>query len=327
MGGTAGNAVAPVSLATLPLPRRAGDIVNLLYRISSARHLRIFEPSASPWSGPNFAVVTMARPSISLETAPFLNDSDGSVKKQESTMDLRQGASIKGWSWYATTGYVLWTGFNTVWFGANLLNTNSFGKFPIGGPTLVEPKEAPIEIVKVRWDLPVGKRSDLTSYDRAVADAAWASRGLGESRKLLIVPMSDGWLKVSKEDLDAMGETSVEFEDGSGYLMYMDVFQQLHCLNCLRKKLDPWKASYPSVGSDSTFPEGYHTAHCIDSIRLSLECHADVSMVPQRWADGGSNRGQSYKASTYAGTTARSKNGHTGSSPTVSIRAGFLAIT
>ncbi|KAK2601500.1 hypothetical protein N8I77_010947 [Diaporthe amygdali] len=170
-----------------------------------------------------------------------------------------------------------WTIFNTVWFGANLLHTNSFGKSSIGGPTLVEPKEAPIETVKVRWDLPAGKRSDFTSYDRAVADAAWASRGLGESQ---------GWLKVSKEDLDAMGETSVEFEDGSGYLMYVDVFQQLHCLNYLRKKLDPWKASYPSVGSDSTFPEGYHTAHCIDSIRLSLECHADVSMVPQRWADG-----------------------------------------
>lgn len=71
--------------------------------------------------------------------------------------------------------------------------------------------------------------------------------------------LAEGWLKVSKEDLDAMGETSVEFEDRSGYLMYMDVFQQLHCLNYLRKKLDPWKASYPSVGSDSTFPEGYHT--------------------------------------------------------------------
>ena len=27
-------------------------------------------------------------------------------------------------------------------------------------------------------------------------------------------------------------------------------------------------------------------AHCIDSIRLSLECHADISLVPQRWADG-----------------------------------------
>lgn len=54
-----------------------------------------------------------------------------------------------------------------------------------------EPKEAPIETVKVRWDLPAGKRSDFTSYDRAVADAAWASRGLGESRKLLIVPMPD----------------------------------------------------------------------------------------------------------------------------------------
>jgi hypothetical protein len=27
-------------------------------------------------------------------------------------------------------------------------------------------------------------------------------------------------------------------------------------------------------------------AHCIDSIRLSLQCHADTTLVPQRWADG-----------------------------------------
>lgn len=120
-----------------------------------------------------------------------------------------------------------------------------------------------------------------------------------------------------------MGESSVEFNDGSGYLMYMDVFHQLHCLNYLRKKLDPWKADYLSVPSDGNFPERYHTgqlpyswlcclilsyelqgqilismlilewleltfslAHCIDSIRMSLECHGDLSLVPQRWADG-----------------------------------------
>lgn len=56
-----------------------------------------------------------------------------------------------------------------------------------------------------------------------------------------------------------MGETSVEFHDGSGYLLYMDVFHQLHCLNYLRKKLEPWKSSYPSIPSDENFPEAYHT--------------------------------------------------------------------
>ncbi|KAK2052712.1 hypothetical protein LY76DRAFT_526127 [Colletotrichum caudatum] len=79
---------------------------------------------------------------------------------------------------------------------------------------------------------------------------------------------------------------SVEFRDGSGYMVYLDVFHQLHCLNYLRMKLDPWKASYPHIPSDDNFPEKYHVAHCIDSIRLSLECHADLSVVPQRWADG-----------------------------------------
>lgn len=47
----------------------------------------------------------------------------------------------------------------------------------------------------------------------------------------------------------------------------------------------------------------------LNVMRMCLWCHKGGQM-------GGSNRGQSYKASTYAGTTARSKNGHTASSRT-----------
>ena len=39
-----------------------------------------------------------------------------------------------------------------------------------------------------------------------------------------------GNIKVQKEDLKSMGDTSVAFADGSGYLVTVDVFHQLHCL-------------------------------------------------------------------------------------------------
>lgn len=60
------------------------------------------------------------------------------------------------------------------------------------------------------------------------------------------------------EELAAIGETSVEFKDGSGHLVGMDVFHQLHCLNYLRKKLDGYKEGYPEIPEDEQIPPRYH---------------------------------------------------------------------
>ncbi|KAK2049009.1 hypothetical protein LZ31DRAFT_591061 [Colletotrichum somersetense] len=224
---------------------------------------------------------TMARSSDS-EILPFLNDENGDLEKHDSqlpTDDLLLSLPLKGRrSWCAALIYACLTMFNALWFLANVYHSQQTQAMPVSGRLItVEPRDAPIEEDKIKWGLPVGKRSPFTSYNPDEADAAWETRSLSKDL---------GWLKVAKEELNAMGETSVEFHDGSGYLVYMDVFHQLHCLNYLRKKLDPWKASYPHIPSDDNLPEGYHVAHCIDSIRLSLECHADLSVVPQRWADG-----------------------------------------
>lgn len=37
-------------------------------------------------------------------------------------------------------------------------------------------------------------------------------------------------LKISKDELDRLGETSISFRDGSGYLAEMGVFHELHCV-------------------------------------------------------------------------------------------------
>lgn len=94
-----------------------------------------------------------------------------------------------------------------------------------------------------------------------------------------------GWLEVPQDQVDRMEQSSVRFEDG-GYFFGMDVFHQLHCLNYLRKKSVLYNHLYPSDGEDEQVPPEFHIPHCIDSIRLSLQCHADVSLIPQRWVDG-----------------------------------------
>ncbi|PYI28115.1 hypothetical protein BP00DRAFT_309233, partial [Aspergillus indologenus CBS 114.80] len=51
---------------------------------------------------------------------------------------------------------------------------------------------------------------------------------------------------------------------GSGYMVGLEVFHQLHCL--VKVYFVP--------------------AHCIDSIRLSLQCQADLTLIPFKWVSG-----------------------------------------
>ncbi|KAH8897419.1 hypothetical protein GQ53DRAFT_838034 [Thozetella sp. PMI_491] len=69
------------------------------------------------------------------------------------------------------------------------------------------------------------------------------------------------------------------------YLIELDVFHQLHCLNDLRKALYPdrYPGKWPynangTVNYNSiTF---MHWDHCIDALRQSLMCHGDISPLP-----------------------------------------------
>lgn len=100
-------------------------------------------------------------------------------------------------------------------------------------------------------------------------------------------------------------QPTIEFNDHSGYLFVRDVFHQLHCLNYLRKKTILYNHLYPYKENDLEVLAEFHLCklpiqknqlfhdfcwhtepHCIDTIRLSLQCHADLSLIPSRWADG-----------------------------------------
>ena len=43
---------------------------------------------------------------------------------------------------------------------------------------------------------------------------------------------------VDKESLDRINRTSVELQDGSGYMAALDVYHQLHCLVCIQYSMD-----------------------------------------------------------------------------------------
>ncbi|KAM3519678.1 hypothetical protein NHJ13051_007334 [Beauveria bassiana] len=69
------------------------------------------------------------------------------------------------------------------------------------------------------------------------------------------------------------------------YVVGLDVFHQLHCLNMIRQSIYPKRYNSSIIRQDGTidFLAWSHLDHCIEAIRESLTCSADVSAVPYRW--------------------------------------------
>ncbi|KAF4966746.1 hypothetical protein FSARC_5611 [Fusarium sarcochroum] len=74
--------------------------------------------------------------------------------------------------------------------------------------------------------------------------------------------------------------------DTSHYIVELDVFHQLHCLNMLRKLV------YPDVyemdltsDSEKAADNIFHMEHCYEQLRQSLQCSSDVSTIYWEWSE------------------------------------------
>ncbi|KAL1591915.1 hypothetical protein SLS60_011507 [Paraconiothyrium brasiliense] len=122
-------------------------------------------------------------------------------------------------------------------------------------------------------------------------DEAWTNVGIGMPG-----------LRLSGEEIEqSLGKQLVDgtesqhpVPDGKGgYIAMLEVFHMLHCLDELRKALfynwDYYSADYLAHNATSSIIQNHHD-HCVDALRMSLMCSADVtpvtfiddSAVPQR---------------------------------------------
>ena len=108
---------------------------------------------------------------------------------------------------------------------------------------------------------------------------------------------------------DQLANRTLPLTDGSGLVMGIDVFHQLHCLvsppqmrsvmnphapwNKIRKALHPgWPVTFiPSISltlssdyytqmTEDPYVTQMHITHCVNSIRQSLMCASDISTIP-----------------------------------------------
>ncbi|QLI69052.1 Oxidase ustYa [Metarhizium brunneum] len=67
--------------------------------------------------------------------------------------------------------------------------------------------------------------------------------------------------------------------DEGYYVVSLNVFHQLHCVNMIRKRI--W--STETYKPDDELMGIEHLEHCIDALRQSLMCSADVTPIPWKW--------------------------------------------
>ncbi|KAF3018919.1 hypothetical protein E8E14_010684 [Neopestalotiopsis sp. 37M] len=71
------------------------------------------------------------------------------------------------------------------------------------------------------------------------------------------------------------------------YVVGLDVFHQLHCLNRLRKAFYPKRYNSSMINPDGTvsWMKWMHIDHCIESLRQSLTCSSDVTANGFDWRE------------------------------------------
>ncbi|KAJ7118118.1 hypothetical protein C8R44DRAFT_923355, partial [Mycena epipterygia] len=114
-----------------------------------------------------------------------------------------------------------------------------------------------------------GVADDTPLYDRRpspAVDKAW--RKLYEFTETKI-PLEQA-MKMPNHTWPFLG-------DEGNYIIALDVFHQLHCLDMLRQQLHP--------GHNYTVLSMGHVRHCIGTIRQSLMCASDITPIVWQWSD------------------------------------------
>lgn len=118
-------------------------------------------------------------------------------------------------------------------------------------------------------------RGRPTNETEAAWEALYMTPGINipqEKLPLLNKSSAVNWLRTPKDK-------------GDGYVGYLEVFHQLHCLNMVRLKIYQKEYEEEFGYPPSQFePEkaavtATHIDHCLESLRLSMMCTADVTPV------------------------------------------------
>ncbi|KAH8657881.1 hypothetical protein BX600DRAFT_514423 [Xylariales sp. PMI_506] len=156
----------------------------------------------------------------------------------------------------------LWIGYQTL------------SPLPPWPHTLYSPADASVEyeIVTFNTAFP-GRKTPTTVYFgyNDYSNHAWS---------VLLQPYTS---RISAQEAARLPrKTSKIGEDPEAYIMGLDVYHQLDCLNLWRKMIGA-NLTMASVAPPADEADADYHYHCVDSIRQSLMCNADLSVIHWGW--------------------------------------------
>ncbi|OAA60884.1 hypothetical protein ISF_05923 [Cordyceps fumosorosea ARSEF 2679] len=73
--------------------------------------------------------------------------------------------------------------------------------------------------------------------------------------------------------------------DSNQYMVQLDVFHQLHCLNMLRQVLYPLTYHLDvTSGTQTAKSTIHHMEHCYEQLRQAIQCSSDLSTITWAWS-------------------------------------------
>ncbi|MCJ1312519.1 hypothetical protein MMC25_006193 [Agyrium rufum] len=180
----------------------------------------------------------------------------------------RRAEPVRSWIWLAHALLLLTSG--TLFFSSICLRPGTLHH--VQQFSAWSPAASAVEYEKVKFNI-------TTTENRFVGagpevDKAWReiSYDVGD---LMILPHQLSKLDMPDDSLKVKDpKTGVE-----GYRVGMEAFHQLHCINLLRRVT--YKEYYVPLGGEfAQGPEALraHTDHCIEVLRLNIQCNADIGL-------------------------------------------------
>ncbi|OTA92756.1 hypothetical protein M434DRAFT_31513 [Hypoxylon sp. CO27-5] len=158
---------------------------------------------------------------------------------------------------------------NVLW----LINYVTAGNTCIRPKLIYSPATSSISYERIELWRSIEPSNVYTGEPREELDEAWRE---------LIKPMA---IKISAQELAQLGESSIAFKDGSGYLAEMAVFHELHCIKRIRRHLH-LDYYYGNMTAEEEDREAKHMDHCLEYWREAAMCRGDPTLATFVWDQG-----------------------------------------
>ncbi|KAI0893770.1 hypothetical protein F4806DRAFT_474313 [Annulohypoxylon nitens] len=148
-------------------------------------------------------------------------------------------------------------------------------------------EEIPNKLHDVKFNGTLGKNSEFTGHwgdPNEEMDRMWNHWGFVK------------YASFSRDEFASMGmdlEGSARFteEYGGGYIGFLEVSHQMHCLNVIRQAYHreyyerPENKIWADWLNDNPVTIKVHINHCFEMFRQLIMCNADVGVIPHHWVE------------------------------------------